>query len=51
MTFTDPDEIVMLPESVQSLSVAAGSSYRSVRVTHSYTGYQRFVTGGRIVQE
>jgi hypothetical protein len=51
VTFTDPDESVMLPVSVESLSVAGGSSYRSVRVTHTYTGYQRFVTGGRIVQD
>jgi hypothetical protein len=51
VAFADPEEVVMLPESLESLSVAAGSSYRSVRVTQTYAGYQRFVTGGRIVQE
>jgi hypothetical protein len=52
VTFTDPDETVILPASVETLSLAGGgSSYRSVRVTHTYAGYQRFFTGGRIVQE
>ena len=50
VSFTDPDETIMLPESIENLSVAAGS-FSSIRMTHRFTGYQRFVTGGRIVQQ
>jgi hypothetical protein len=49
VTFTDPDETVMLPESFENLSVSAGT-FSSIRMTHRFTGYQRFVTGGRIIQ-
>ncbi len=48
VAFTDPDEIVMLPESIVTVSVARGG-FASIRMTHTFTGYQRFVTGGRVV--
>ena len=50
VTFTDPDETIMLPESFENLSVTGGA-FSSIRMTHRFTGYQRFVTGGRIVQD
>ena len=49
VAFTDPDETVLLPESVESLSVVSGP-FLSTRITHRFTGYQRFVTGGRVIQ-
>jgi hypothetical protein len=49
VAFTDPDEMVLLPESIENMSVAR-DEFASVRITHTFTGYQRFVTGARIVQ-
>ena len=44
-TFRDPEETLMLPQSFQV--VQAGTN--RVRVTHTFTDYRRFVTGGRVV--
>lgn len=46
-TFSEPNEIVLLPDSVMYLSVIRGQPQQ--RITHTFTGYQRFVTGGRII--
>jgi len=47
IAFRDPEETLILPESIDSLSVARESA---VRITHTFSGYQRFVTDARIVQ-
>jgi hypothetical protein len=49
VTFTDPDEIVLLPESIEMMQVVRGSGAPRLRTTQRFTGYQRFVTGGRVV--
>jgi hypothetical protein len=49
VTFTDPNEIVLLPESIEMMSVIRGSGAPRLRTTQRFTGYQRFVTGGRVV--
>jgi hypothetical protein len=49
ITFSDPNEIVLLPDSVEYFSLIRGQPRQ--RITHRYTDYQRFVTGGRIVTE
>ena len=49
VTFTDPDEIVLLPESIELMSVIRGAGTPRLRTTQRFTGYQRFVTGGRVV--
>jgi hypothetical protein len=49
VAFSDPDETCLLPESVESLSVVSGP-FLSTRITHTFTGYQRFVTGARVIQ-
>jgi hypothetical protein len=49
VTFTDPNEMILLPESIEDVSVVGGG-FPSIRITHTFTGYQRFVTGARIVQ-
>ena len=41
----------MLPESMEMMSVIRGSGAPRLRIRQDYTSYQRFVTGGRIVQE
>jgi hypothetical protein len=48
VAFADPGEIVLLPESIVTMSVASGG-FASIRMTHTFTGYQRFVTGARVV--
>ncbi len=49
VAFTDPDETVLLPESTESVSVV-NTPFLSTRITHRFTGYQRFVTGARVIQ-
>jgi len=49
VAFTDPDETVLLPESVETLSVLSGP-FLSTRITHRFSGYQRFVTAARVIQ-
>jgi hypothetical protein len=49
VTFTEPDEVVLLPESIEMMSVIRGSGSPRLRTTQRFTGYQRFVTGGRVV--
>jgi hypothetical protein len=51
VTFTEPNEIVLLPESIEMMTVIRGSGAPRVRTTQTFTGYQRFVTGGRIIPE
>jgi hypothetical protein len=51
VTFTEPNEIVLLPESIELMTVIRGSGAPRVRTTQSFTGYQRFVTGSRLVNE
>ncbi len=48
VTFSDPDETMVLPFSVVMLRVQTGARQRE---TTTFTNYRRFVTEGRIVQE
>lgn len=50
VTFHDPDETVMLPESIDSTSVFRGAGVPRLRTIQKFSGYQRFVTDVRIVQ-
>lgn len=49
VAFTDPDELVLLPESIESMTVIRGSGAPRLRTTQAFTGYQRFVTGARVI--
>ncbi len=49
VTFTDPNEIVLLPESIEMTSVIRGSGAPRQRTTQTFTGYQRFVTSGNVI--
>jgi hypothetical protein len=51
VTFTDPDETVMLPVSREMLQVLRNAPSPRVRISHAYRNYRRFITGGRIVQQ
>jgi hypothetical protein len=47
VTFTDPDETLLLPESIESVTVLR-TGLQSTRRTQVFTGYRRFLTGSRI---
>jgi len=47
-SFTDPVEVMLLPESIETLMVARG--VQSYRMKQTFSNYRRFVTGGRLVK-
>jgi hypothetical protein len=49
VTFTDPAETLLLPESIESVTVIRGGSTQRTRITQRFSDYRRFVTDGRIV--
>jgi hypothetical protein len=51
VTFTDPDETLILPVSISSMRITRGSGTPRLRTTTSYSSYRRFLTGGRVVKE
>lgn len=46
--FHDPEETILLPESVDSLTVFRGA--QSYRISQTFADYKRFITGARIVK-
>ena len=50
VAFKDPDEVLLMPESIISLTVVRGG-LQSTRRMQTFADYRRFVTGGRVVQE
>lgn len=49
VSFSDPDEELLLPESVDSLTVVSGG-LQSTRRSQTYSGYRRFVADSRVVE-
>jgi len=49
VAFNDPDETVLLPESIDSLTVFR-AGLQSIRRTQVFSGYRRFLTKGRIIK-
>jgi len=49
VTFSDPEEVLLLPESIDSYTVVRGG-LESTRRNQTFSNYQRFVTGGRVLQ-
>ena len=49
VTFTDPDETMLLPSRVESVTVIRGSGVPRLRVTQQLANYRRFVTATRLV--
>lgn len=47
--FHDPDEAMLLPESIETLIVVRGG-LESMRSKQTFTDYRRFLTGGRIIK-
>src|SRR5438105_204382 len=50
VAFRDPDEVMLLPESVESLTVLRGG-LQSTRRTETFSSYRRFLTEGRVVKD
>ena len=47
--FSDPDETLMLPTTIENVWVTASNGIRGVRMTQHYRNYRRFLTESRIV--
>jgi hypothetical protein len=50
VAFHDPDEVMLLPESIESLTVIRGG-LQSVRRTETFSDYRRFLTTVRVVKD
>lgn len=51
VTFTDPDEKIMLPSQVDSMRVIRNLGDPRLRTTQRFSNYRRFTTGGHIIVE
>ena len=49
VTFQNPEEALVLPESLTSIRITRGSGLPRLRTTTHYKNYQRFLTNGRVV--
>ena len=49
VAFSDPDEVVRLPQSIESTTVLHGG-LQSIRRTETFSDYRRFVGTGRVVK-
>ena len=49
--FEDPSELVMLPSSIETLTIVRNAGVPRFRTTQVFTDYRRFITDGRIVRE
>ena len=50
VTFTEPNEIVLLPDLLEEMVVTSGGGVPRQRTTHTFSGYQRFVTSGKLIE-
>ena len=49
VTFTDPDERLLLPSEITSVAVIRNSGLPRLRTTQTFSNYRRYVTGARLV--
>jgi hypothetical protein len=49
--FTDPDEEIVLPRSVDAVMILIGAGIPRLRVRQEFSEYRRFLTSGRIRDE
>lgn len=50
VNFRDPDESLMLPAAIETVTVWRGGGRQRTRITQRFTDYRRFLTEGRIVR-
>ena len=51
VTFQNPDETLMLPSSIETLSFWRGAATPRIRTTQAFSNCRRFLTDGRIVED
>ncbi len=51
VSFTDPDESLILPASISSVQITRGAETPRLRTTTDYLNYRRFLTSGRVIGE
>jgi hypothetical protein len=51
VAFENPEETLVLPQSLTSIRITRGSAMPRLRTTTEYKNYQRFLTAGRVVGE
>jgi hypothetical protein len=49
VAFTDPEETLLLPASIETVTVIRGGGTQRTRITQRFSDYRRFLTDGRIV--
>jgi len=49
VAFSDPDEVMLLPESIETMTVVR-SHLQSARRSETFSEYRRFLTAGRVVK-
>ena len=49
VAFDDPRETIMLPESVDTVTVIRGTATQRVRITHRLSNHRRFLTDSRLI--
>jgi len=49
VTFSDPEESLWLPASIESVTVIRGAGTQRTRITQRFSDYRRFLTAGRVV--
>jgi hypothetical protein len=50
VTFTDPEETLVLPVAVNSLQIVRGNGIQRTRITRRFSEHRRFLADGRVVQ-
>ena len=48
--FTDPEETLLLPSGVDTVTVIRANDTQRMRISQTYRNYRRFVTGGRLLE-
>jgi hypothetical protein len=51
ISFHDPEETILLPESIVSVQVIRNAGSPRMRTTQKFSNYRRFMTGGRILTQ
>jgi len=50
IVFSGPDETLLLPSSIEHMTVWRGTGTQRLLITHDISNYRRFVTGSRIIR-
>jgi hypothetical protein len=48
--FSEPDETLVLPASIETLRIFRGTGVSRMRITQTYSGYRRFLTESRMIR-